>query len=81
MTIVVTALERMNNGVISMIKLLEEIQSIGEEVQCEWCDSIIHCEEEDWKEITYYKWDKQRKNQFIDCPKCSCLIYRWEDRY
>lgn len=63
-----------------MIKLLDGIERVGEEVQCEECNSIIHCEEEDWKETSYWFRDKQRKNQYINCPKCFCLICRWEDR-
>ena len=30
-----------------MIKLLDGIVRVGEEVQCKECDSIVHCEEED----------------------------------
>lgn len=62
-----------------MIKLLEGIQNLGEEVRCEECDSIVHCEEEDWEEVTYWLRDTKRKNEFIDCPKCFCRIYRWKD--
>ena len=44
-----------------MIKLLEGIQNLGEEVRCEECDSIVHCEEEDWEEVTYWLRDTKRK--------------------
>ena len=63
-----------------MIKLLDEIERLGEEVQCEWCDSIVHCEEEDWEEVIYWFNNKKKKNQSIDCPKCFCRIYRWKDK-
>ena len=62
-----------------MIKLLDGIERLGEEVQCEECDSIVHCEEDDWEYVTYWLRNKQRKNQSIDCPKCFCRIYRWKD--
>ena len=44
-----------------MIKLLEGIQNLGEEVRCEECGSIVHCEEEDWEEVTYWLRDTKRK--------------------
>lgn len=62
-----------------MIKVLEGIQNIGDEVQCTECDSIVHCEEQDWEDTTYYFRGRHRINQFINCPNCFCLIYRWED--
>lgn len=63
-----------------MVKLLEGIENIGEEVKCEECGSIVHCEECDWKQIRYFYHNKERVNETIDCPGCWCRIYRWEDR-
>ena len=44
-----------------MIKLLYGIERLGEEAQCKECDSIVHCEEEDWEEVSYWLRDKKRK--------------------
>lgn len=63
-----------------MIKVIEGIESIGEEVKCQECGAIVHCEEQDWEKVSYM-WNEQvRVNQAIDCPSCWCRIYRWEDR-
>jgi hypothetical protein len=63
-----------------MIKLLEEIKNVGEEVKCKNCGSVVHCEEHDWKNVRYFYYREERVNKSIDCPKCYCAIYRWEDR-
>lgn len=63
-----------------MIKVLEGIQNIGEEVKCKECGSIVHCEEQDWEKTSYIWNDEVRVNEVIDCPSCWCRIYRWEDR-
>lgn len=62
-----------------MIKLLEGIESVGEEVKCQECGSIVHCEEQDWQKVSYIYRNELRRNQAIDCPKCYCTICRWED--
>ncbi len=63
-----------------MIKLLEGVENVGEEVKCEECASVIHVDEYDWERVKYFYRGSMRENQSIDCPKCHCSIYRWEDR-
>ena len=63
-----------------MIKLLEGIENVGEEVKCKECGSVIHCEEKDWHKVSYIYCNELRVNEAIDCPKCYCTILRWEDR-
>lgn len=63
-----------------MIKLLEGIEDVGEEVKCTECASVIHVEEYDWETVTYAYKGATRKNQSIECPNCHYSIYRWEDR-
>ena len=62
-----------------MIKVLEGIENIGEEIKCKECDSIVHCEYQDWKRIEYVYGGTRRVNEAIDCPKCYCTIRRWKD--
>ena len=62
-----------------MIKVLDGVENIGEELKCEWCGSVIHFEDEDLFDVEYYIHDTKRNNQAINCPKCQCLIFRWED--
>lgn len=64
-----------------MIKHLVGVENLGEEILCKECNAIVHCEEQDWEDITYWKWDRQMRNQTIDCPVCFCRIYRWKDRF
>lgn len=61
--------------------VLKEVQSPGMEVQCSECDAVVHCEDSDWERVTYYKHDRKKINEAIDCPNCFCRIYRWDDRY
>lgn len=63
----------------NMIKILEGIENVGDEVKCQECDSIIHCEEQDWGRINYIYRGELRINEAIDCPNCYCEIRRWED--
>ena len=63
-----------------MIKLLEGIEDVGQEVKCKECGSVVHCGEYDWQKVRYFYHHKERVNESIDCPKCHCCIYRWEDR-
>ena len=63
-----------------MIKLLEEITEVGEEVKCKECGSVVHCEEHDWQKIKYFHNHEERFNESIDCPKCHCSIYRWKTK-
>lgn len=62
-----------------MIKVIDGVENIGEELKCECCGSVIHFEDEDLFDVEYYIHDAKRKNQAIHCPKCQCLIFRWED--
>lgn len=63
-----------------MIKVLEDIEVPGEEVKCEHCGAVVHCEEHDWHRVHYFYHNELRKNYAIDCPKCYCTICRYEDR-
>ena len=70
-----------------MIKLLEDIDEIGEEVKCTECGSIIHVGNRDWRRVEYYirEYSSQgcalRRNEAVDCPKCYCTVLRWEDKH
>lgn len=60
-----------------MVIMLKEVQSPGMEVQCAECGIIVHCEDSDWERVAYYKHDREKINEAIDCPNCFCRIYRW----
>lgn len=70
-----------------MIKVLEGINEIGEEVKCTECGSIIHVGNRDWKRVEYFvrsycpQGHALRHNEAVDCPKCYCTVLRWEDKY
>ena len=63
-----------------MIKVIDGIDEVGEEVKCSECGAVIHVGQYDWETVYYYKWDKECRNENIDCPNCQRTIYRWEDR-
>jgi DNA-directed RNA polymerase subunit RPC12/RpoP len=63
-----------------MVKILDGIKNVGEEIQCKECDSVIHFEYEDLFDVEYFLHGTKRKNQGIDCPKCGCLVLIWSDR-
>ena len=62
-----------------MIKLLEGIEDVEMEIQCKECGSVVHCEGRDWEGVRYFYGGHERTNEMIECPKCHCYIYRWED--
>ena len=62
-----------------MIKLLEGVVDVGEEIKCKECGSVIHCEEHDWQLVSYFYREEKVINYSIDCPKCYCRIYKFED--
>jgi hypothetical protein len=67
-------------GDADMVVVLDGIKNVGEEVQCGWCDSIIHFEYEDWFDVEYFAYDgTKRLNEAICCPKCGTLVYRWRN--
>lgn len=63
-----------------MIKLLDGIEDVGEEVKCKECGSVVHCGEYDWQKVSYYYHNELHFNEAIDCPKCDCVIYRWKTK-
>lgn len=63
-----------------MVKVIDGVKNVGEEIKCKECVSIIHFEYDDLFAVEYFFKDTKRKNEVVDCPKCGCLVYLWEDR-
>lgn len=63
-----------------MVKVIDGVKNVGEEIKCKECSSIIHFEYDDLFDIEYFFRGTKRKNKAVDCPKCGCLICIWEDR-
>lgn len=60
---------------VKMIKILN-VDKVGEEIQCNYCDAIIHYDpEEDTEFVEYFEHDIPKFNRKINCPNCFSCIY------
>lgn len=63
-----------------MVKVIDEVENVGEEIKCNECGSIIHFEYDDLFSVEYFFNGAKRRNKAVECPKCWCLVYLFEDR-
>lgn len=63
-----------------MVKVVDGVENAGEEIKCKECGSIIHFEYDDLFSVEYFFNGTKRKNKAVECPKCGCLVYLFEDR-
>jgi hypothetical protein len=61
-----------------MVKVVDGVENVGEEIKCKDCGSIIHFECGDLFSVEYFFNGTKRRNEAVECPKCGWLVYLWE---